>query len=125
LEPIYYNTAKRKVNLFSFRKSNDETTEIFREFDEFYLSSECFGINMFKQWIAVSTGKGIELLTLDRKIPINIPDFRSPPVVAAARLQGQRPLGMFRLPAEEFFCAYERKFPSSGIAMDCECSMIY
>ena len=80
---------------------------------------------MFNQWIAVSTVEGIELLTLDRKISINIPDFTSPTVVAATRLQGQQPLGMFRLPAEEFFCAYEGKFALPGIAIDSECSMIY
>jgi hypothetical protein len=106
LEPIYYKPAKRTP--FSFRSPKAEPSDIFREFDEFFLPMECFGINMFNQYLAVSTLKCFELLTLDRKFPFSVPDLKnSDMALIATRLQLQRPLGMFRLPAEEFFCCYE------------------
>lgn len=83
-------------------------TEYFRDFDEFYIPTECMGINLFTSALAVSTQKGFEILTLDKKQPISIPDLEAPHVTAIAqKLAGQKPLGMFRLSDQEFLLVYE------------------
>jgi hypothetical protein len=81
---------------------------MFRDFDEFYIPAMCSGLNAFNASIAIHTGKGLEVLTLDKKQPWSVPDFKSPHVVEIARkLQNQTPLGMFRLDTNEFICCYD------------------
>lgn len=47
-------------------------------------------------------------MTLDKKVPISIPDTRNPGLGNITnRLNGQRPLGMFRLSESEFLLCYE------------------
>jgi CNH domain len=83
-------------------------TDFFRDFDEFYIPTECMGLNMFHSSLAVCTQKGFEILTLDKKQPISIPDLEASHVqMIATRLQGQKPLGMFRLSEQEFLLCYE------------------
>ena len=83
-------------------------TEFFRDYDEFYIPTECFSINLFHSWLAVSTTRGFEVLTLDKKQGLAIPDLKAPHVASiAARLAGQRPLAMFRLNDTEFLLCYE------------------
>lgn len=83
-------------------------TEFFRDYDEFYIPTECFSINLFHSWLAVSTARGFEVLTLDKKQGLAIPDLKAPHVASiAARLAGQRPLAMFRLNDTEFLLCYE------------------
>ncbi len=57
----------------------------------------------------MSTAKGIEMLTLDRKQTMSVPRDLAIPEIAniAARIRDQRPLGMFRLNDQEFLLAYE------------------
>ncbi|KAL3422370.1 CNH domain-containing protein [Phlyctema vagabunda] len=108
LEPVFQKSTEKKSRLFS--KKFGSTTEFFREFDEFYIPTECFTINLFHTYIAISTQRGFELMTLDKKAPISIPDTRAQaPAIAsiAARLQGLKPLGMFRLSDAEFVLCYE------------------
>ena len=128
LEPVYQKSSEKKnrflSSLISGRRlgvngdpshpgsstSGPGITESFREFDEFYIPTECYGINLFHSYIAVSTTKGFELLTLDKKQPNSIPIHASPaPAIAniAQRVAGQKPLGMFRLSHAEFLLAYE------------------
>ncbi|KAI9753073.1 MAG: hypothetical protein M4579_005345 [Chaenotheca gracillima] len=103
LEPVYQKATEKKSR-FS-RKGN---TEFFREFDEFYIPSECFDINLFHSSLAISTARGFEILTLDKKNGQAVPDLKQPHVSSiAARLSGQRPLGMFRLNDTEFLLCYE------------------
>jgi CNH domain-containing protein len=85
-------------------------TEFFRDFDEFYIPTECMGMNVFNSAIAVSSMKGFEILSLDRKQSASIPsDIHGSHVTAIAqRLQGQKPLGMFRLSDQEFLLAFEQ-----------------
>jgi len=65
-------------------------------------------MNIFTTSLAVSTQKGFEILTLDKKQPISIPDLEAPHVTAiAAKLANQKPLGMFRLSDQEFLLVYE------------------
>lgn len=106
LEPVYQKSGEKKTRIFGKKFSG--TTEFFREFDEFYIPTECFTMNLFHSYIAISTAKGFELMTLDKKVPISIPDTKNPAIASiAARLQDQRPLGMFRLSDAEFLLCYQ------------------
>lgn len=106
LEPVFQKSSEKKSRLFGKLKGG--STEFFREFDEFYIPTECFTINLFHTYIAISTLKGFELMTLDKKVPMSIPDTKNPAIGnIAARLQGQKPLGMFRLSDSEFLLCYE------------------
>lgn len=109
LEPVFQKSSEKKRGLFSAsRKFGAGNTEFFREFDEFYIPTECFTINLFHTYIAISTLKGFELMTLDKKVPMSIPDTKNPSISSiATRLQGQKPLGMFRLSEAEFLLCYE------------------
>ncbi|OAL43693.1 hypothetical protein IQ07DRAFT_551712 [Pyrenochaeta sp. DS3sAY3a] len=103
LEPVYQKSTEKKSRFFKSGR-----TEFFREYDEFYIPAECFTINLFHSSLAVSTAKGFEVLTLDKKQPWSVPDLKQPHVATiASRLTGQNPLGMFRLSDQEFLLCYE------------------
>ncbi|KAK3114265.1 Rho guanine nucleotide exchange factor [Teratosphaeriaceae sp. CCFEE 6253] len=105
LEPIYQkSTEKRRGAAALFRKGN---YEFFREFDEFYIPAECSGMNLFHSSLAVSTARGFEVLTLDKKQPWSVPDLRAQEVQnIAAHIKDQRALGMLRLSDQEFLLCY-------------------
>jgi hypothetical protein len=101
-----FQKASEKKSRFPPMRSGK--TEFFRDFDEFYIPTECMGINIFHSSLAISTQRGFEILTLDKKQPISIPDLEASHVqMIAQRLQGQKPLGMFRLSDSEFLLCYE------------------
>jgi hypothetical protein len=103
LEPVYQKSTEKKSRLFKSGR-----TEFFREYDEFYIPTDCFGINLFHSSLAVSTAKGFEVLTLDKKQSWSVPDLKQSHVATiASRLQNQDPLGMFRLSDQEFLLCYE------------------
>ncbi|KAJ6007611.1 hypothetical protein N7540_011587 [Penicillium herquei] len=112
LEPILQKSASSKRALFQSRRSQ---TEFFREYDEFYIPAESYGINMFHSSLAISTQRGVEVLTLDKKQSWSVPDFRSETTPDALdtlhsiahRIKDLRPLGMFRLSESEFLVAYQ------------------
>ncbi|KAJ5833592.1 hypothetical protein N7474_001903 [Penicillium riverlandense] len=111
LEPILQKSSSNKSKLFQSRRSQ---TEFFREYDEFYIPAESYHINMFHSSLAISTHRGIEVLTLDKKQSWSVPDFRSETPDAhdtlhgiANRIKDLRPLGMFRLSDSEFLVAYQ------------------
>jgi hypothetical protein len=107
LEPVFQKSTEKKSRLFGGLKKGG-STEFFREFDEFYIPTECFTINLFHNYIAISTLKGFELMTLDKKVPMSIPDTKNAAIGnIAARLRDQKPLGMFRLSDSEFLLCYE------------------
>lgn len=70
---------------------------------------------MFHSSLAISTQRGIEVLTLDKKQTWSVPDFRSDTIPdahdtlnsIAHRIRDLRPLGMFRLSESEFLVAYQ------------------
>jgi len=112
LEPVY-NKAATMLGMggsstrsrFGIRKG---ATDFFRDFDDFYIASETYAINLFSSSLAIATARGIEVLTLDKKLPFSIPDLRPPEVASiAARVSGQKPLGMFRLTDNEFLLVFE------------------
>ncbi|PVH93370.1 hypothetical protein DM02DRAFT_662044 [Periconia macrospinosa] len=103
LEPVYQKSTEKKSRLFRSGR-----TEFFREYDEFYIPTECTGINLYNSSLAISTSKGFEVLTLDKKQPWSVPDLKQPHVATiAARLEGQKTRGMFRLSDQEFLLCYE------------------
>ncbi|KAK1238629.1 hypothetical protein MKX07_004205 [Trichoderma sp. CBMAI-0711] len=108
LEPILQKSSEKKSRFFGRGKGASGSTETFRDFDEFFFPTECFGLSLFQTYVAVSTAKGIEMLTLDKKQPISIPDLK-PQAIAniADRIRQQHPLGMFRLNENEFILTYE------------------
>jgi len=109
LEPVFQKATEKRPRIFGGRKSGSGNTESFRDFDEFYLPTECYSLNLFQTYIAVASAKGFELLTLDKKIPQSIPRDLTSAATAniASRIRDQRPLGMFRLNDQEFLLAYE------------------
>lgn len=105
LEPVYQKTATSTRSRFAIKRG---TTDFFRDFDDFYIPSDTYAINLFQSSLAISTARGIEILTLDKKVPISVPDLKPPEVASIAqRIQGQKPLGMFRLSDNEFLVAFE------------------
>ncbi|EUC38394.1 hypothetical protein COCCADRAFT_22248 [Bipolaris zeicola 26-R-13] len=103
LEPVYQKSTEKKSRIWKTGR-----TEFFREYDEFYIPAECFTINLFHSSLAISTSKGFEVLTLDKKQPWSVPDLKQPHVATiASRLQNQVPLGMFRLSDQEFLLCYQ------------------
>jgi hypothetical protein len=103
LEPVYQKSTEKKSRIWKSGR-----TEFFREYDEFYIPADCYTINLFHSSLAVSTAKGFEVLTLDKKQPWSVPDLKQSHVATiAARLASQAPLGMFRLSDQEFLLCYE------------------
>ncbi|PUU78893.1 CNH domain-domain-containing protein [Tuber borchii] len=103
LEPVFQKAPEKKS-----RFSRKGTTGFFQEFDEFYIPTDCYGINLFHSSLAIQTSKGFEVMTLDKKVPWSVPELKASHVtLIASRLQGQKPLGMFRLSDIEFLLCYE------------------
>jgi hypothetical protein len=108
LEPILHKSAEKKSRIFGGRKGAASGADTFRDYDEFFFPTECYSLSLFQSYIAVSTAKGIEMLTLDKKQPMSIPDLKAPSIAnIASRIRDQRPLGMFRLNDNEFILTYE------------------
>lgn len=85
-------------------------TESFRDYDEFHMPSKTSNINLFCSSIAISTSDTFMVMTLDEKVPFNIPDLTGPDVSHVAeriRELRPRPLGMFRLTDAEFLLVYD------------------
>lgn len=103
------------------------TTEFFRDFDDFYIPADCYGINLFHSSFAVHSSKGLtpspyrhlrlltprllgfEVMKLEKKQAWSVPELRAGTHVddIASRLAGEKPLGMFRLSDIEFLLCYE------------------
>lgn len=100
-----FQKSSEKKSRFPLRSGK---TEFFRDFEEFYIPTECMGMNIFHSSLSISTQRGFEILTLDKKQSISIPDLEASHLqMIASRLSGQKPLGMFRLSESEFLLVYE------------------
>ena len=102
LEPVYQKSTEKKRGMF--RRGN---TEFFREYDEFYIPAECNGVNLFHSSLAVSTARGFEVMTLDKKQPWSVPELKAPHVQnIATHIKDQKALSMLRLSDQEFLLVY-------------------
>lgn len=112
LEPVLQKSATSRSRWLG-NSSRRGQTEFFREYDEFYIPAETYGLNMFHSSLAVATKRGLEVLTLDKKITWGVPNLesdeketRSRLETIASRLKDLRPLGMFRVSEAEFLVAF-------------------
>lgn len=113
LEPVLQKSQQPRSR-FLPTSTKRGTTEFFREYDEFYIPADCYSINLFHSSLAISTSRGVEVLTLDKKQPWSVPNLKSEDGATQAhlssignRVNGLRPLGMFRLGESEFLVAFE------------------
>ncbi|KAK5170356.1 Rho guanine nucleotide exchange factor [Saxophila tyrrhenica] len=103
IEPIYSKSAEKKRGVFK----RGGPTDFFREYDEFYIPAECNALNLFHSSLAVSTARGFEVLTLDKKVPHSVPDLRAAEVQnIAGHIKDQRALAMLRLSDQEYLLVY-------------------
>ncbi|KAF2482727.1 CNH domain-containing protein [Neohortaea acidophila] len=104
LEPVYQKSTERRRGMF--RRGN---TEFFRDYDEFYIPAECTGINLFHSSLSVSTSKGFEVMTLERKQAMSVPDLSAQHVQnIASHIKEEKALSMLRLSDQEFLLVYAR-----------------
>ena len=113
LEPVLQksNTTRNRFMPSTTRRGQ---TDFFREYDEFYIPADCYSINLFHSSLAISTSRGVEVLTLDKKQPWTVPNLKSEEAEIqgqlssiATRIKDLKPLGMFRLSEAEFLVAFE------------------
>jgi len=76
---------------------------------DFFIAADCFGLFTFKNTIAIPTQKGFEVLSLDSKdAPSTIPELSAPHMAhLSRRLDGTKPLGMYRISDKEFLLCYD------------------
>ncbi|OJD23581.1 hypothetical protein ACJ73_05063 [Blastomyces percursus] len=110
LEPILQKSSSSRPRFMPTRRSH---TEFFRDYDEFYIPADSYSINLFHSSLAISTSRGVEVLTLDKKQPWSVPNLRaSLPEHQPAlnqignRISNLRPLGMFRLSDRDFLVVF-------------------
>ncbi|KIW51602.1 hypothetical protein PV05_10306 [Exophiala xenobiotica] len=113
LEPVLQKSTTSRSR-FLPSASRRGQTEFFREYDEFYIPAECYSLNLFQSSLAISTARGVEVLTLEKKQTWSVPNLRSeqPDTQAhltsiASRIKDLKPLGMFRLGEAEFLVTFE------------------
>jgi len=113
LEPVLQKSTATRTRFLPTSARRGQT-EFFREFDEFYIPTECYDINLFSTSLAISTARGVEVMTLDKKQPWSVPNLRSDQTDTqqllssiATRIKDSRPLGMFRLAEAEFLVTFE------------------
>ncbi|GAB7362868.1 hypothetical protein MBLNU230_g3170t1 [Neophaeotheca triangularis] len=115
LEPIYQKATEKKKHANPSPSSPSAftslfrrgTTDFFRDFDDFYIPTESWGINLFNSSLAVATTRGFETMTLDKKHPHSVPDLKpSHTADIASHIRDQRALSMLRLSEQEFLLVY-------------------
>lgn len=113
LEPVLQKSTTTRSRFLPSSARRGQT-EFFRDYDEFYIPAECYTINLFHSSLAISTSRGVEVLTLDKKQPWTVPNLRSEQADTqahlssiASRIKDLKPLGMFRLGEAEFLVAFE------------------
>jgi hypothetical protein len=106
IEPIYQKSSERRRGFAGLKKGN---TEFFRDYDEFYIPTECTALNLFHSSLAVSTARGFEVLTLDKKVANTVPDLRAQEVQnIASHIKDQKALAMLRLSEQEYLLVFEK-----------------
>ncbi|OJD19176.1 hypothetical protein AJ78_00878 [Emergomyces pasteurianus Ep9510] len=110
LEPVLQKSSSTRPRFIPTRRGQ---TEFFRDYDEFYIPAESYSINLFHSSLAISTSRGVEVLTLDKKQPWSVPNLRASQPEAQPtlnqignRINNLRPLGMFRLSDTDFLVVF-------------------
>ncbi|RMD42516.1 hypothetical protein DV735_g2630, partial [Chaetothyriales sp. CBS 134920] len=113
LEPVLQKSTTSRSRLLPSISRRGQT-DFFRDYDEFYIPADSYGMNLFHSTIAISTARGVEVLNLDKKQTWSVPNLRSDNSETqihlssiASRIQNLRPLGMFRLNESEFLVTFE------------------
>ncbi|EGC44789.1 CNH domain-containing protein [Histoplasma capsulatum var. duboisii H88] len=110
LEPVLQKSSSSRPRFMQTRRGH---TEFFRDYDEFYIPADSYSINLFHSSLAISTSRGVEVLTLDKKQPWSVPNLRATlpenqPALnqIGNRINNLRPLGMFRLTDRDFLLVF-------------------
>ncbi|KIV91186.1 hypothetical protein PV10_05750 [Exophiala mesophila] len=113
LEPVLQKSTTTRSRFLPSSTRRGQT-EFFREYDEFYIPAECYGLNLYQSSLAISTARGVEVLTLEKKQTWSVPNLRSDQADTqahlssiASRIKDLKPLGMFRLGEAEFLVTFE------------------
>jgi len=102
-----------RINTFGGGKEESSITGLFREYAKIPLAKGYEGINFFNNStnlshskIAMATHSNFEMISFREKtISESIPDFKRPDMASiAARLEVQKPLGMFAVSVTEYLC---------------------
>ena len=110
LEPVYQKSSAASNSSSRAGRWLRGHTDYFRDYDIFYIPTDCRAIDLFNTTLAVSTSKGFEVLTVDKKQVWTIPDLAQPHVATIkTRLENMNTVAMFRLAADgsELLCVYE------------------
>lgn len=112
LEPVLQKNATSKSRWLNASRVRGQT-EFFREYDEFYVPTETYSLNVFHSSLAVATRKGMQVITLDKKSAWDVPNLEADSretqthlASIATRIKDLKPLGMFRLSDAEFLVTY-------------------
>lgn len=90
--------------------------DFFRPFDQFFVPTECHGLQFLKSTLCVTCTRGFEILSLDAKQPLSIPTADASPSEGTEsvrltelrrRLAMSRPLGAHRVREGEFLVCYD------------------
>ena len=99
LEPVLQKSAT-SARVSYHRPPAVVRPEFFREYDEFYIPTECYSLNLFQTSLAIATVRGVEVLNLEKKMPWTVPNLRSENTETQAhlasianRIKDLRPLG--------------------------------
>ena len=107
LEPIYRNSSAASEGIRNKVEITKPSRAFFRNYDKISIKGHIHAINVFRSSIALSTAMGIEVISLDKKVPFSIPDLKAPDVKhIAKRICDLNPLGMFRLSDDEFLLVF-------------------
>jgi hypothetical protein len=111
-----------RINPFGSGKEDSNIAGLFREYASIPLSKDYHGINFLNSAsssnspnfldskIAMATHSIFEIISFAEKTTIgSMPDFESPEIASiTARLEQQKPLGMFTVSETEYFLCYQK-----------------
>ncbi|ODQ64104.1 hypothetical protein NADFUDRAFT_84111 [Nadsonia fulvescens var. elongata DSM 6958] len=120
LEPVKEKGSLKKRSKIPFTRVSDAgSTEYFRDVDKIYVPTECYGMNIFKNYFAIHSSRGFEAMSLDFKFARSLPES----YVSASgnslsisgytsdslkkKVDGSKPMGIFRVMEASFLLCYE------------------
>ena len=113
---IYGHSPKAPIGKGKERARSSLYTGQLKDPDEFSIPVWCSGMNIFSRnsVALLSDLGGIEIGNWETEDFSSVPGLDPEQELVRTRISGQKPLGVFRLVSEEYFCCYEGKlFPAS------------